>query len=267
MERGRDRRARDVNAAEAASPGASARADRDRPPALEARDLVRDFGPVRALDGVSLQIEAGEILAVFGPNGAGKTTLLRMLGGGLRPTSGEVRISGEPLRAGDPERHRRIGVLSHRTFLYSHLTAEENLRFYGTLFGLRDLERRVPERLERVGLRRRASTRVEALSRGMRQRLSLARTLLHDPDIVLLDEPYTGLDPHAAATLLEVLSSLRDGRRTVVLVTHDLRQGLELADRVAILARGRIALLEDRSRIERSDFEHLYHRTVESAGG
>lgn len=248
---------------DAAAPAAGEAPDQ---PALEARELVRDFGPVRAVDGVSLSLAPGEILALFGPNAAGKTTLLRMLGGGLRPTAGEVWMGGEPLTPGDPERHRHIGVLSHRTFLYSHLTARENLRFYGALFGLRDLDRRVPERLARVGLERRASTRVEALSRGMRQRLSLARTLLHDPGIVLLDEPYTGLDPHAASTLLEVLGSLRDGRRTVVLVTHNLRQGLELADRVAVMARGGIAFLEPRDRLDATDFEHRYHRIVEEAG-
>lgn len=238
-----------------------------RPLALEARELVRDFGALRAVNGVSLGLAPGAILVLFGPNGAGKSTLLRMLGGGLRPTGGEVLLGGEPLRAGDPERHRRIGVLSHRTFLYSHLTAEENLRFYGRLFGLDDLEERVPRRLESVGLGGRAASRVENLSRGMRQRLSLARTLLHDPGIVLLDEPYTGLDPHAAATLREVLGALRDGERTVVLVTHNLIQGLELADRVAILVHGRLAFLEDRETIEAASFEHLYHRTIEEAGG
>lgn len=231
--------------------------------AVEARELIRDFGPVRAVDRVSLRVDPGRILTLLGPNGAGKTTLLRMLGGGLRPSSGEVRIGGRPLRAGDPERHRRIGVLSHRTFLYAHLTAAENLRFYGRLFDLPDLDRRIPERLERVGLSSRAHDRVESLSRGMRQRLSLARTLLHDPEIVLLDEPYTGLDPHAAATLRGVLESLRDGRRTVVLVTHNLRQGVELADRVGVLVRGRLALLEDRGERDVAAFERLYHRVVE----
>lgn len=235
--------------------------------ALEARELVRDFGPVRAVDRVSLAVTPGRILTLLGPNGAGKTTLLRMLGGGLRPTSGEVRMAGAPVRAGDPERHRRIGVLSHRTFLYTHLTAEENLRFYGRLFDLRDLDRRIPERLSAVGLETRARDRVESLSRGMRQRLSLARTLLHDPEIVLLDEPYTGLDPHAAETLRRVLESLRDGRRTVVLVTHNLRQGVELADRVGVMVRGRLAFLEERSELDPQSFEHVYHRVVGSASG
>lgn len=249
-------------------PAAAPAADRGEEggPALEARDLVREFGPLRAVNGVSFSLSPGRILALFGPNGAGKTTLLRMLGGGLRPTSGQVWMRGAPLHAGDPDRHRHIGVLSHRSFLYTHLTAAENLRFYGALFGLDDLESRVPERLARVELADRADTLVSALSRGMRQRLALARTLLHDPEIVLLDEPYTGLDPHAAATLLQVLASLRDGRRTVLLVTHNLRQGLELADRVAVLVRGRIALDMERREIDATGFERIYHRTVEEAG-
>ncbi|MFP3948044.1 MAG: heme ABC exporter ATP-binding protein CcmA [Longimicrobiales bacterium] len=239
--------------------------ERDSPPPLEARSLIRDFGALRAVDGIDLTLHPGEVVALFGPNGAGKSTLLRMLGGGLLPTSGEVRIGGEPLRPSDHERHRHIGVLSHRSFLYTHLTAAENLRFYGRLFGLDDLDERVPERLARVGLEARASDRVEGFSRGMRQRLALARTLLHDPEIVLLDEPYTGLDPHAAVTLREVLSSLRDGRRSVVLVTHNLTQGLELSNRAVILVRGRVAYSGRASEIDPDTFEHLYHQTVEAA--
>jgi len=239
--------------------------DRDIPPPLEARKLIRDFGALRAVDGIDLTLHPGQVVALFGPNGAGKSTLLRMLGGGLLPTSGEVRLGGEPLRPSDHERHQHIGVLSHRSFLYTHLTAAENLRFYGRLFDLDDLETRVPERLTRVGLEDRATDRVEGFSRGMRQRLALARTLLHDPQIVLLDEPYTGLDPHAAATLRGVLSSLRDGRRSVVLVTHNLTQGLELADRVLVVVRGRVAYSGPASEIDPDSFEHLYHETVEEA--
>lgn len=251
------------------SPASARRRDPDDealpPPLLEARELVRDFGALRAVDGVDLILEPGEVVALFGPNGAGKSTLLRMLGGGLLPTSGVVEMGGEPLRPSDHDRHRHIGVLSHRSFLYSHLTAEENLRFYGRLFDLDDLDVRVPERLARVGLEGRMSDRVEGFSRGMRQRLALARTLLHDPEIVLLDEPYTGLDPHAAATLREVLSSLRDGQRSVILVTHNLLQGLEMADRILILVRGRVALSGDAKDTEADTFEHRYHETVEKA--
>jgi len=234
-------------------------------PVLDARSLVRDFGPVRAVDGVSLALREGELLTLFGPNGAGKTTLLAMLGGGLRPSDGEVRVRGDTLRAADPARHGRIGVLSHRTFLYRHLTVEENLRFYGRLFDLPDLGRRIPERLSRLGLGDRSGTEVGRLSRGLRQRAALARCLLHDPEIVLLDEPYTGLDPHAASLLREVLTELKDGRRTVVLVTHNLTQGLELADRVGVLVRGRLAYLGERDGADSVEFEARYREIVETA--
>jgi heme exporter protein A len=233
---------------------------------LEAVELERQFGPLNAVDGVSFSLGAGELLTVFGPNGAGKTTLLRVLAGSLRPSRGEVILRGSKLRVGDPDWHRRIGVLSHQGFLYGHLTAEENLRFFGKLFGLRDLSERIPQRLEQVGLAERATSPARTLSRGMRQRLALARTLLHDPDIVLLDEPYTGLDAHAAAVLRQVLESLKDGRRTVILVTHNISQGLELADAVAVMTRGRFVLQKARAEIDAATFEGEYRRRVEEVG-
>jgi heme exporter protein A len=217
------------------------------------------------VDSVSFDLAPGEFLTVFGPNGAGKTTLLRMLGGGLQPTSGEVRIQGEALDAGEIAWRHRVGVLSHQSYLYGHLTAAENLRFFGTLYGLDDLGERIPERLARVDLLDRAGDPVRTYSRGMRQRLALARTLLHDPDVVLLDEPYTGLDAHAADVLRGVLSALKDGLRTVVLVTHNLTQGLELADRVAIQVRGRFVLEAARDALNAGDFEHTYRDAVERA--
>jgi heme exporter protein A len=235
-------------------------------PVLEASGLAREFGPIRAVDGVSFSLRPGQLMTVFGPNGAGKTTLLRILSGGLKPSSGEVVLRGVKLRSGDPEWHRRIGVLSHQSFLYGHLTLEENLLFFGRLFGLRDLPERIPQRLEQVGLAQRAKSPARTLSRGMRQRLALARTLLHDPDFVLLDEPYTGLDAHAAAVLRQVLASLKDGHRTIILVTHNISQGLELADQVAIQVRGRFVFLEDRPGIEADVFERSYREKVEEAG-
>jgi len=238
----------------------------DQGPVLEASGLTREFGPIKAVNGVSFGLSAGEMLTVFGPNGAGKTTLLRILAGGLRPSAGEVTLRGRRLETGDPEWHRRIGVLSHQAFLYGHLTLEENLRFFGKLFGLTDLKTRVPERLELVGLAGRAGSLARTLSRGMRQRLALARTLLHDPEFVLLDEPYTGLDAHAAAVLRDVLASLKDGHRTVILVTHNLSQGLELADRIAIQVRGRFVYLSHRSEVDPDSFEHAYREKVEEAG-
>lgn len=212
----------------------------DGAPVLEAVELVRDFGAVRAVDGISLRLAPGEVLALFGPNGAGKSTLLALLAGSLQPTSGDVRLWGDSRPHGSLDWRRRVGVLSHRTFLYDDLTGAENLRFYGRLYGVRSLEDRVKRRLEGVGLERWGDRPVRTYSRGMKQRLALARTLLHDPEIVLLDEPWAGLDVHAAGLLASVLESLRDGRRAVLLVTHGLSQGLALADRVAIQVGGRL---------------------------
>jgi heme exporter protein A len=235
-------------------------------PLLEARRLVRHFGAVTAVDGVGFALRPGEFLTVFGPNGAGKSTLLRILGGGLRPTSGRVLIGGQPLRTGDPASARRLGVLSHQGYLYAHLTAAENLRFFGRLYGLADLDERIPTRLDAVGLLARRDDRVGTFSRGMRQRLALARTLLHDPDVVLLDEPYTGLDAYAADVLRGVLEALKDGRRTVVLVTHALAQGLELADRVAVQVNGRWVMDGPRSGLgDAARFEVRYRELVEDA--
>lgn len=233
---------------------------------LEAEGLTREFGALRAVDGVSFSLGEGEFLTVFGPNGAGKTSLLRLLGGGLKPSGGEVRIDGRRLRPGDREWNRPIGVLSHKTFLYGHLTARENLRFYGRLFDVTDLELVIEERLATFALLDRADDLARTLSRGMRQRLALARALLHDPEIVLLDEPYTGLDPHAASLLREVLATLKHERRTVVLVTHNLTQGLELADRVAIQVRGRFVFHQRRERVGVEGFERFYRETVDAAG-
>jgi heme exporter protein A len=242
----------------------------EAPPEVNAADsvisavgLVREYGPVVAVDGIDLSLGEGEFLSIFGPNGAGKSSLLGMLAGALRPTQGTVSIRDEPLDFSVEDWRAKIGVLSHKGFLYAHLTAEENLRFYGKLFGLDDLDERVPERLARVGLTDRAKFEARQLSHGMRQRLSLARALLHDPDVVLLDEPYTGLDPSASTVLRDVLRDLRDGRRTVVMVTHNLGEGLQLATRVAIQVAGRIAWQGATEDIERERFEMFYHDVVE----
>lgn len=232
-------------------------------PVLEARSLVRDFGALRAVDRVSFSLDEGELLTVFGPNGAGKTTLLRILGGGLAPSEGRVLVRGHPLGDGSWEWQGSIGFLSHQTFLYGHLSARENLAFYASLYGLDDAGEGISRGLAAVGLEGWADRPVRTFSRGMRQRLSLARTLLHEPDVVLLDEPYTGLDAHAAALLNQVLASLKDGRRTVVLVTHNLLQGIELADRVAIQVQGSFVFMGDRSQVGEEDFERFYRNVVD----
>ena len=217
------------------------------------------------MDGVHLSLASGQLLALFGPNGAGKSTVLGLLSGSLRPTEGDVRIDGRLLDANDRSDHHKIGVLSHETFLYKRLTAAENLRFFGRLYRLDALEARVQQGLDAVGLGAHSGSEVRTFSRGMRQRLALARTLLHDPAIVLLDEPWTGLDAHAADMLRGVLASLRDGRRTVVLVTHNLTQGLALADRVAIQVRGRLVHEAPAGGLTPAEFEGFYRDTVDGA--
>ena len=235
-------------------------------PAVEARALEKWYGPLAAVRGVDFSLAPGEFLAVFGPNGAGKTTLLRMLCGAVKPTRGSVLVGGHDVAKEDGAR-RRIGLLSHQTFLYPGLTAAENLDFYGRLYGLSGRRARVDAALESVGLHGRAGDRVRTFSRGMQQRLALARTLLHEPRVVLLDEPYTGLDPHAAAMLRDVLDRLRDGRTTVVLVTHNLSQGLEQADRVVVQVGGKWVSDEPRAAVDATAFERLYTDRVAAAAG
>lgn len=234
-------------------------------PAVEARGVEKWYGPLPAVRGIDLALARGEFLTIFGPNGAGKSTLLRMLCGAVRPTRGTVRIAGEGVGGEEEGWRRKIGLLSHQTFLYPGLTAAENLDFYARLYSLSDRKARVAEALEGVGLQDRAADRVRTFSRGMQQRLALARTLLHEPEVVFLDEPYTGLDPHASAMLRGVLDRLKDGRRTVVLVTHNLSQGLEQADRVAVQVGGRWVSDERRGQIDPARWERDYTERVAAA--
>lgn len=223
------------------------------------------FGPLPAVRGIEFSLAEGEFLTIFGPNGAGKSTLLRLIAGLLRPSAGELRIAGETIGDGDGQWRRNVGMLSHQSFLYAGLTAEENLDFYARLYELGDRRSRVREGLDGVGLWPRRADLVRGFSRGMQQRLALARALLHNPGVVLLDEPYTGLDPHAAAMLGGVLERLRREGRTVLLVTHNLSQGLELADRVAVQAGGRWISDEPRAGIDPARWEALYTQRVASA--
>jgi heme exporter protein A len=213
-------------------------------PMIEIRKLTKTFGLNPVLRGLDLDVERGQFLALLGPNGSGKTTLLRILAALSRPTGGTVRIGGWDLPAEADFVRAQLGVVSHLPLLYDTLTAEENLLLFARLYDLPPEGRRprVDAVLERVGLKRRARDVVRTFSRGMQQRLAIARAILHDPAILLLDEPYTGLDQDAAALLDALLREVAVGGRTVVMTTHDLRRGHALADRIAILSRGRIAL-------------------------
>ena len=227
---------------------------------VEIHALSKSFGPHTALAGVTLSIGAGEFVTLVGPNGAGKTTLLRILATLIRPTSGTVRIAGlDPAQAG-PEVRRHIGFLSHRTLLYDDLTAEQNLRFYARLYGLSDASARLDELLERVGLADRRHDLVRTFSRGMQQRLAVARAVLHRPSILLLDEPYTGLDPHATDALSALLSELAGEGCTILLTTHDLERGLAVGNRVVVLSRGRVAYDAPTADTDPATFPDLYRR-------
>lgn len=190
---------------------------------------------------MDLSLEPGALLLLLGPNGAGKTTLLRMLAGLARPTRGEVRIDGRRL-GDDPALRRSVGLISHQTHLYDDLTAAENLRFAAGLYGLPDPVRVAREALERVALADRADEPLRRLSRGMVQRVAIARALLHAPTVLLLDEPFTGLDTASASRVREVIDAQRAGGAAVVLVTHNAAEAWELATEVGVLVAGRWAL-------------------------
>jgi heme exporter protein A len=216
------------------------------PPLLSARGLVRAFGALKVLRGVDLDVRSGELLAVAGPNGAGKTTLLRLLAGLMRPSAGEVHIRGQRLTRDDPAPRRAIGLLSHHTFLYDDLTPTENLLFTAKLYGLPDGAAAARVALDEVGLSARANTPVRHLSRGLLQRAAIARALLHQPDILLLDEPFTGLDALSADRFRALLASQLARGRALVLVSHHLAEAWDLATHVAVLAGGRWALEGER---------------------
>lgn len=208
--------------------------------ALEAEDIRKTFGHFTALAGITLTIPRGEFLALFGRNGAGKTTFLKIAATLVRHTQGKLRIHGVDI-AEHPEQARRyIGFLSHNTYLYRDLTPVENLRFFAKLYQIPDAEQRIQMLLERVGLRRRLSDPVRAFSRGLHQRVGIARVMLHDPALILLDEPYTGLDAHAVDVLNEMLDEACAAGKTIVLTTHDIEQGLRGASRAVIIDRGKV---------------------------
>jgi heme exporter protein A len=209
---------------------------------LEARKLVKAFGKNLVLKGVDLSIVEGDRYFLFGPNGAGKTTLVKALTGLLPPDSGEVLLFGEPMKNDPLGIRARIGVLSHDPYLYGELTATENLDFFGQLYDVPDRKARTKMMLNEVGLYARAHDRVNTFSRGMKQRLGLARALLHDPDLVLLDEPYTGLDLRASSTLERMVREKSEEGKAFLAITHDLGQGLEMATRAGILSGGKMVL-------------------------
>ncbi len=207
---------------------------------IEASHLIKRFGPKTVLRNLEFRVAQGEFVALLGPNGAGKTTFLRILSSLSRQTFGEVTIAGYSLPHQASAVRRKLGVVSHLPLLYGDLSAEENLVFYGRMYGVERLERRVMEVLGLVGLTNRRRDLVRTFSRGMQQRLAIGRAVLHDPEVMLLDEPHTGLDQDACEMLDEVLRNVAARGRTLVMTSHDLARVQDLASRFDVLTRGRI---------------------------
>ncbi len=207
---------------------------------LELRSVSKYFGDFSALRKVSLRIASGESLLIYGPNGAGKTTLLRILASLVQPSEGEVALDGVRIERHSMAHKKRIGFVSHATFLYDDLTVRENLRLAGKLFGVRNVEAAIDSTLNLFSLQDRAADLARTLSRGLQQRVTLSRALLHDPDFLLLDEPFTGLDSASGAALESLLRQLPQQGKAVVFSTHDFAQGASIAGRLVALERGRL---------------------------
>ena len=227
---------------------------------IEARGLAKSFGEHQALRGIDLRVSRGEHLVIFGPNGAGKTTLVKILSTLVRPSAGSVRLDGIDIRDKPAQVRRRISLVSHQTFLYDDLTVYENLKFYGKMYDVPNLETRISEVVSWVQLEPRRHDRAGTLSHGLRQRVSIARAVLHNPSILFLDEPEVGLDPKASTMIRDILGSINSGSRTVVMTTHNLERGLELGDRVVILDRGKIVYQAARDEIDMPNFRQIYDR-------
>jgi heme exporter protein A len=231
------------------------------PDAIAAQSIAKRFGTRNALDGLSLVVPEGAFISIFGPNGAGKTTLLRVLSTMARPTDGALRVLGMDASEEPDAIRARIGIISHEPMVYPDLTALENLEFFAGLYGVRDPHARALELLDAVGLKHRRFDAAGTFSRGMTQRLAIARALVHDPELLFLDEPYSGLDPHAVAVFDEPLASIREGR-TFVMVSHDMDKGLELCSHALVMEKGRSVLFAPREELDRESFRTLYLETV-----
>jgi heme exporter protein A len=229
------------------------------------RKLVKRFGLKTVLRGLDFEVKAGEFVAILGPNGAGKTTFLRILATLSRPSLGEVSIAGFPLPTQAAAVRRRLGVVTHLPLLYGDLTAEENLRFYGRLYSLDSLNARITEVLKLVGLFERRFDLVRTFSRGMQQRLAIGRAVLHDPEVILFDEPHTGLDQEACVMLDNVLREVAARGRTVIMTSHDLMRVSELASRFDVLSNGVIVASATREQLNPDQLLAFYRQSVQQS--
>jgi heme exporter protein A len=234
---------------------------------IKVQGLIKRFGPKTVLRKLDFQVDEGEFVALLGPNGAGKTTFLRILSTLSRPTMGNVRVSGNMLPGQATDVRKRLGVVSHLPLLYGNLSAEENLRFYSLMYNVPHLKKRITEVLGLVGLTKRRKDLVRTFSRGMQQRLAIGRAVLHDPEILLLDEPHTGLDQDACEMLDKVLREVGVRGRTVVMTSHDMARAANLGSRFDVLSRGKIQASIQRHDLPRDGLLAFYRQAVEGEDG
>jgi len=226
--------------------------------------VKKSYGHIDALKGVSFSLEKGDFLSIFGPNGAGKSTLLKILSAQTRPTNGKVYFAGIDLSKQPNEFRKTFGVISHLPFLYENLSAFDNLKFYAKIYGVDNIEIKVEDILKKVELLGRKNDYVRGYSRGMLQRLSIARALIHDPEIILLDEPYTGLDQHASYILTNILREQFKNNKTIIMVTHNLSRGYDLGSKIAIMKKGEVVMFENKENIPENQFEDIYISLLEN---
>ncbi|MFN3973673.1 MAG: heme ABC exporter ATP-binding protein CcmA [Dehalococcoidia bacterium] len=234
--------------------------------AIQTRGLCRAYGPHLALDGIDLSLDWGQTLVVFGPNGSGKTTLVRVLSGLARPTGGWGAVAGFPLHTHALEVRRTVGLLTHAPLLYADLTIWENLLFFARMFGVSHASERIGILVHRLGLEDRLHHRLRTLSHGLQKRAALARALLHQPRVLLLDEPEAGLDAAALSTLEQVVREHCAGGGATLITTHQVSWGLALAHSAVALLKGRLALTEKHPQANAPAFLTAYQRLVVGQG-
>ena len=235
------------------------------PPAIKVQGLTKSFGTRQALRGIDLEIESGKSVVIFGPNGAGKTTLIRILATIMNPSSGAILVDGLDLKSNAGEIRRKIGIVTHQTLLYNNLTAYENLEFYGRMFDVPELKKRIGELVSLVGMTSRLHDRVGTLSRGMQQRIAIARALLHKPTLLFMDEPETGLDQEAIPLIWDPLPDATGRKRTIILTTHNMERGFELGERLLILDKGKIVYDCARGALDLASLRETYRKCTRTS--
>lgn len=235
-------------------------------PIILGQGLTKRYGNFFALKGVDITLAEGEFLALFGPNGAGKTTLLKILSTLMKPSSGSLEVCGLDPRVAGERLRKSIGFISHSTMLYDALSAYDNIVFFAEMFDLDRVEERAKKALSDMGLFSRMRDPVRTFSRGMKQRLAIARAIIHDPPILLLDEPYTGLDHQASINFTASLEKFHSEGKTMMMAIHDIWRGLEICQRAAIISAGRLVFEEKIYHNEIDKFEQIYLQHVGGGG-